>query len=715
MNKKFIIAAAFLLTSQIAFSQDNDKTDKTKEKEIEGVSIVKTKKAVEQKADRTIFDFSEQSHLNSGTTMEGLKKIPGVIASDMAGIMYQGKSLQVFMDGRPLNLYSDQLTAYLEGLPANSIERVEMITQPGAEFPATSGGAILNIITSRSAKSYLSATYAGGYRFSNYDKYRNKFNNSLTLNSKNRWFGWQLNIGQSYSEDETKSTIDEISKLGNDNIGRTQFVRSAFTFDLGKDRLLLNYNLSYNNTDRYIDSYALSNGTAIISKDKTDNDNTRHEVMATYQKKFDDRNKKFEIKGTYSNNKASFNQYSHVLQPREIINENTNGSTQEVYNLKVDYSQPIKILDEGKLGVGADYNQQDFVAENFNIKNLDYSSKTSAVYSEVNSKKGKFDFTLGLRGEYYNINGTSLNPENGKYDQLKPFDKFKVFPNASVQYNFIPNMVFANINYNKKIALPSVANLNPNNTRYGNANIEFFGDPNLQPTIYDNFEVKLSAMNFAFIGYNLTSGKNQVVQQVMRKDDKILQTSVNVDQLKTHNFNMGFPIPFALFTKPFKEIMKMNFNPDKMNFLYLYTSYQLQEIDKIINPKGYWTYSLSGQFILPSDIKLNLSYTYLTKGNYYYFYPNKSFYNTFDVSASKKFNKDRMTLTLFANDIFNTKENNLRTTNAFPSVNISNKNDTRTFGLSFTYKIPTKNKLAKVEQNALSGETAKEDTGNIIK
>ena len=65
------------------------------------------------------------------------------MVSEMAGMIYQGKALDVYMDGRPLNIYSTQLTAYLEGLPANSIERIEMITQPGAEFPATSGGAIL--------------------------------------------------------------------------------------------------------------------------------------------------------------------------------------------------------------------------------------------------------------------------------------------------------------------------------------------------------------------------------------------------------------------------------------------------------------------------------------------------------------------------------------------------------------------------------------------
>jgi hypothetical protein len=50
--------------------------------------------------------------------------------------------------GRPLNISTTELNAFLEGMPANAIEKIEIITQPGAEFPAT-GGAILNIITNK--------------------------------------------------------------------------------------------------------------------------------------------------------------------------------------------------------------------------------------------------------------------------------------------------------------------------------------------------------------------------------------------------------------------------------------------------------------------------------------------------------------------------------------------------------------------------------------
>ena len=122
----FFLGAIFTLSAQ---------EEPKKAVELNEVAIVKTKKAIEQKADRTIFDFSGQPSLNSGSVLEGIKKLPGLIASDVAGMMYQGKQLDVFMDGRPLNITSNELNSFLEGMPANAIEKIEIITQPGAEFP----------------------------------------------------------------------------------------------------------------------------------------------------------------------------------------------------------------------------------------------------------------------------------------------------------------------------------------------------------------------------------------------------------------------------------------------------------------------------------------------------------------------------------------------------------------------------------------------------
>jgi hypothetical protein len=89
-------------------------------------------------------------------------------------------------------------------MPANAIEKNEIITQPGAEFPATSGGAILNIITNK-IKNYLSATYTNSTSFTSYDDVRLRMNNSLLLSAKNKYFGWQLNLGQNYRKRRVSS------------------------------------------------------------------------------------------------------------------------------------------------------------------------------------------------------------------------------------------------------------------------------------------------------------------------------------------------------------------------------------------------------------------------------------------------------------------------------------------------------------------------------
>ena len=705
MNKK--ITALLVIVSTFSFAQ---KKENVKEKQIDGVTITKTKKAIEQKADRTIFDFSEQPSLNYGSVIEGVKKLPGVVVSDAVGIMYQGKPLDVYMDGRPLNISSNELNAFLEGMPANSIERIEVITNPGAEFPATSGGAIMNIITSKTSKNYLSAVYNGGYRFTDYDKYRSKFNNSVALNSRNQWFGWQLNLGQSYRESLSTNTIDILTNNYTDRVGRSYFLTSAFTFDIGKDRLILNYDIRDNNNSNTIifDNYL--GGNTFTSFDNSQSKGLRQEAVATYQKKFTDKSQKLDFQFTYSNNNSSFIQNN--LNSNSVSLDNT--SDFNLYNFKIDYSQGIKILDGGKISLGALYDNQTYTTASKGITNLDYTRYTFSSYGEAQAKLKKFTFTLGARAENYDISGTTVTKDNNgnlKTDDLIPFKKFKFFPNASVQYNIFPQAFFK-INYNKKINLPSVSLLNPNNTVYQGSTVITNGNPYLQPTIYDNLEAELNAFDYMFIGYNTSWVNNQIVQKVSRDGNVIVSSQAQINQLRTHNFKVGFPLPFAVFSKSLKEIFASNPNPDKYNYLYFYLGYQLQDMPDI-KSNGFWIYNLMGQFILPKNIKMVANYSYVApRGNYYYFDIKYPLHNSFDINISKKFLKDRLSVSVFANDIFN--QNKTKLQSFFGNVNIANNYDSRNFGFTLNYKIPTRNKLAKEDPTLINNQEKKDDNSDLL-
>ena len=699
MKKILIIHALFFGSVLQLAAQENTK----KAEELKEVTITKTKKAVEQRADRTIFDFANQPSLSSGSVLEGLKKLPGLIASDIAGMMYQGKQLDVYMDGRPLNISSNELNGFLEGMPANAIEKIEIITQPGAEFPATSGGAILNIITNKNAKNFLSATYTNSTNITNYDHLRWRVNNSVLLNAKNKYFGWQLNMGQNYRESAMWSSFINdlprgsilLSNTDSDRTNRTNFVKSAVTFDLKKDRLLLNYDVNYNNNG----SETVSNGPGFSTQDESNSNGWRQDAVATYQKRFDDKTKKLDFRFNFNRNQNDF-----VLNTLgNSVSVLDNSSDQKYYNFKFDYSQPIAFSDEGKISFGSLYEDLAFQTQNRGVTNLDYQRKTTAGYFELQTKFKSMSFILGGRAEDYSISGKTNNTE------LTPFKQFRFFPNASAQYNFNKS-VFFNLNYNKKITLPSTSALNPNNTSYQNPTLNNQGNPNLQPTIFDNYEVKLSAYDYAFIGYSVSSAKNQVIQRVNLNSNVVTNTNENIPELKVHNFNIGMPIPYMLFTKGLAETMKMNVNPDEMNFLFVYAAYQLHQIPAI-ETRGFWVYNLMSQLVLPSKIKFVTNFSYITaKGNYYYFIANKPFNNTVDLSFSKKFLKDQLSISINVDDIFNSNRFVFNSYNT--NLLLSNKMDTRRFGFSINYKIPTKNKLAR-ETPILLNKDKKEETGII--
>ncbi|WES96113.1 outer membrane beta-barrel protein [Chryseobacterium arthrosphaerae] len=737
--KKTIFALS-LLGSVFVFSQEKENAV-SKEKQIEGVVITKTKKAVEQKADRTIFDFSEQPQLNNGNVLEGIKKLPGLVATDIAGMMYQGKMLDVYLNGRPLNITSNELNSFLEGMPANSVERIEVITQPGAEFPATSGGAIMNIITNKNANKYLTATYSGNYSFSNYDKYRSRTTNSLNLNARNKYFGWQLNVGQNYRESMLNGKQDELLDSNTDRLGRGYFAKSGITFDLGQDRLLLNYDIYHNNND----NYTLSKGHGDLPFDNNKNDlkeafytssdvahtNTlRQEAVVTYQKRFADKSQKLDFQFGYTRSDSKFSQDNFfqdgnfAADPQPPINSAMSGvkdllnnkSVMNIANFKVDYAQPIKLLDGGKVSFGGLYERQDYDTESFGLTNLEYQRQTASMYLEFQAKLKKFDFTLGSRAENYDISGITrfFNKEEKLTEaNLTPFNKFKLFPNASVQYNMM-SQVYIAANYNRKISLPSISALNPNNVTFYGPNTEVNGNPNLQPTIFDNYEIKISAFDYAFIGYSVSSANNQVAQIIRKDGRKLFNQQMNISNMKIHNFNVGLPVPFQIFTKSIGEIMKSNFNPDKMNFMYIYAGYQKHEIDNL-NNKGFWIFNVMTQLLLPKDIKLTANYSYLTpKAGYFYFTAEKPFNNNLDITLTKKFMNNRLTVSVFANDIFNGQVMQVRSNPPLgESAMLRSKYDSRNFGISINYKIPTKNKLAKEDPNILNS-TKKEDNGGVM-
>jgi hypothetical protein len=120
-----------------------------------------------------------------------------------------------------------------------------------------------------------------------------------------------------------------LSRTDADRIGRNNFIKSALTFDIGKDRLLLNYDLTQNNND----SYTLGNGPGFTTNDASVSTGLRQDAVVTYQKKFENTAKKTEFK--FNNNNTNDFELSPIGNSASTLD---NSSNQNLYNFKFDFA-----------------------------------------------------------------------------------------------------------------------------------------------------------------------------------------------------------------------------------------------------------------------------------------------------------------------------------------------------------------------------------------
>jgi hypothetical protein len=182
--------------------------------------------------------------------------------------------------------------------------------------------------------------------------------------------------------------------------------------------------------------------------------------------------------------------------------------------------------------------------------------------------------------------------------------------------------------------------------------------------------------------------------------------SENIDRATIHSFNIGLPLPYMLFTKGLTETLKMNFNPDEINFMYIYAGSQKHVIPGV-DSKTVWQLNFMSQLILPEKINFTANFSTSTAGgNYYYYSVKRPMNQELDLTFSKKFLSDNLSVSLYANDILKTSRQELGAIGT--DLLYTSRYDSRRIGFSLSYKIPTKNKLAK-ESNILNNDGKQQD------
>ncbi|MEO5776750.1 MAG: outer membrane beta-barrel family protein [Flavobacterium sp.] len=699
-----LLATSFIFAQEAPTqNQENPKTTSTeKSNDLSEVTVYGNKKQyIKVESDKTTINVRDNAMLNSGSSLEAVKKIPGVITSPTGSITLNSKGVSIYIDGTPSSLSGNDLQNYLATLPANAIEKIELIYNPGASFDASASGSIINIVTSAKRKKGINASFNINYNFNKYQKPSPQ----ILLNGKTKDLSWQTMIGYNYIDSESLNITDQTFTSFNPDEhlyqkNFSQFTNRNFYFRTGtnyklneKSNLLFNYNLNMGNDRITNEASTVGTGIDFSNFGYAKNKNNNHELSLQYKTKLDTIGRTLDITAFSNFFDKTPTTTSHGQSNGDATFYNGSADFNLVnYYLKYDFAIPFNKVNFS-LNTGGKYNTikvNDTGIYNLNsasnsVTDFDYTENNLAFYVEARKKIKKFNFTAGLRFEDYKVDRTAL--QNGDETKIN-FKNTNFFPNVSALYEMNENVNFT-ASYSKKIQQADYNTLDPNNF----ANFDQYntseGNPFLKPTFFDNFEVKMTAFQFLSFGgnYTIAKDKNFFIFNAEPGELVSTQTFQQFDKVKTMSLFASIPVPLDYFFKGKAEFEKRMNNMEKMNYIMInfnYIKVQTEGYDFSFKNKPILNYSAEAQFILPWNIKNSMSYFILPKGTWEIYDITKPI-QEFDITFSREFMNKNLKVGLHCFDVFNTNEVNAKVSSTNLQTQFYQKQDSRTFRLSLVY------------------------------
>ncbi|MBB3187401.1 outer membrane beta-barrel family protein [Microbacter margulisiae] len=645
-------------------------------KELNEVTIVGDKKQfVKIDADKTTYLVKENPLLASGTMEEAIRKLPGVMLTPTGSINLHGKDAMIYIDEVPCTLSGQDLINYIQSLPATTIDKIELITNPGASFEANANGAVINIITRTTHFKHFSGTLDFTYGINQFHK--STYMPSLMLNGNNRNMNWQVQTGYDHLERNTSDFINRTFTSFTPEIYFFQhnqsdipehnfYFRPMLNFKINKtSHLILNYNLNRTNTTPSIFSNSYSRNVmpaiAYTNTYRNDTKNRNDEFVAKYKTLLDTSGKSLQITGYY----LLFNKQAVGKSIQDQIDStlySINDIHLRIHNfyLKYDFELPFDRLkfqlnSGGKVSTFQANDLGQYNLGNHNVTVFNYPAYTSqlnfhyqetnlAFYAEGQKKWGNLQASAGLRME--EIHYTSSLPD----DTILKNTTTKLFPSIHLLYKLSPavNLVAS---YTRKIAMPFYAQLDPNNNSYFDSYNTASGNPFLQPTLYDNYACDLTAFDYFEIGAIYAHIHNVNILTYTTDPNSLVtrQTYLSYRHMQKFDIYTSFPVPFNILAQGM-DIFTHPLNLDKMSYLFFdveWHNQKIQDYPYIVNFKPYWIVDCSLQLLLPYKLKLFADYTYISTGISQIYQLEKPT-QSFTIDLSRKFFKDNLGITLEA-------------------------------------------------------------------
>ncbi|AOW19730.1 TonB-dependent receptor [Urechidicola croceus] len=657
---------------------------------LDEVIVQATKPLYQQKVDRMVINVENSIVSAGGSALEILERSPGVIVNRQSNaISVVGKDgVVVMINGKTSYVPASALVQMLDGMSADNIESIELITTPPANFDAEGNAGFINIVMKEQTDvglngAYsLSAGYSGQFVTSdniNFNYRKNKLNvfgnYSFSLDKTEQTFAFYREYEDNDDFLTTDTYTDRKPQQRNHNIRVGMDYQFTEKTVVG---ILLN---AYDNKwtmDAFNTSENTENGITISYIDLI-NDEINH------WKHFGGN---FNIKHNFTDdNYISFDlDYLHYKDdnPSNYMNtyfDGTNNFDREELSRsgkltpintfvgKFDYSNKLNEkfkIETGLKGTKSKFENdvfvEDLIGENWvedptltNKSNLDES--IFAIYSALDYKiSEKWSAKFGLRYEYTDsklITDTEGVVVDRQYGKLFP----SVFFNKKINDNL--NM---NLSYSKRITRPTFNDLAPFVILF-DPNTFISGNAELQPSISNSvkYDINYKSIILSFQYTHEDSSIANFQERFDEENDRLVFEASNLDYTKTIGVTLGFPIKIAGWWK-----MQNNFN------------YVDQKISALYNDEPLKLTLGNFSANTTQSFKFTDSFT----GEVTAFYSSESFFGTAKYDAlyrinaglQKKLKNDWGNLRFSVNDIFDSfefvggtdlPEQNLKTKNLF--------------------------------------------------
>ena len=539
---------------------------------------VKAKKPlIERQMDKLVVNVSASPLAAGSNGNDILRRSPGVRIDKDGNITVNGKAVDIWIDGKPSYLSGQQLKAMLDGTDGNTIEKIEIISNPSAKYDASGAGGIINIKTKRNMmkglNGMLSASYGGMY-FSDVKRWLNNEYVSLNLNYRGEKTYTFAQMAQVYAQNDIDfETYRETPALKNYSYSDYALDFQYYMLKVGNDwyidsvnTLGFILNVPFMDVDQHI--VPDGNRAYMIQGADTTNSTThsqnrmkapQHTANLNYTHTFNEAlERELTVNVDYNryNSSSDNSQLTRYDKPymgktalgidihsRQIVN---------IYSAKLDFQ--TKFWQTGIIECGVKYglsSTDNRMTTDSTLNDLPrpsvesafhYDEHVAAAYISVGKQFGEhWSVKLGLRGEYTYSHG--LWNQNAQ-DSIINKSYFDPFPTAYVGYTSKPlgkigQPITVSASYTRRIKRPNYYMLNPFKT-YVDAYSYQEGNTNLTPEFNNDVELHFSWTQY----FNMTFIFAHT-QDMFSSRQTILPSGIGYSQwvnfgtCTTHGFNLS--------------------------------------------------------------------------------------------------------------------------------------------------------------------------------